>query len=63
MLETIITYEKSTLKIISAIRVGTFITEADILKMSDYEVLITLKDDVIHLDESKQMYLKSEYVK
>ncbi len=63
MLQTIVIYEKATLKVISAMQVNTFITDANILKMSDYEVLITVKNDVINLDDSNQMYLKREYVK
>lgn len=63
MLQTIVTYEKATLKVISAMQVNTFITDANILKKSGYEVLITVKGDVIHLDDSNQMYLKREYVK
>lgn len=63
LLQTIVTYEKATLKVISAMQVNTFITDANILKMSGYEVLITVKNNVIHLNDSNQMYLKKEYVK
>lgn len=62
MLQTIITYEKATLKVISAMQINSFITDANILKMPGYEVLITLKDNVITLDESGHMYLKKEFV-
>ncbi len=63
MLQTVITYEKTTLKVISAMQINTIISEANILKMQNYEVLITSKNNVIHLDERNQMYLKREYVK
>lgn len=63
MLQTVITYEKTTLRVISAMQINTIISEANILKMQNYEVLITSKNNVIHLDESNQMYLKREYVK
>lgn len=63
MLQTIITYEKASFKVISAIQVSAFITEADILKMSGYEVLMTFKDDAIRIDENKQMYINSKHIK
>ena len=63
MLQTVITYEKATLKVISAMQINTFITDANILKTPGYEVLITLKNDIIQLGLNNQMYLKQEFVK
>lgn len=63
MFQTIITYEKATLRAISAVQVDTIIANANILKVPTHGVLITAKKDALYRNEKGEMYLRAEYVK
>lgn len=63
MLQTIIVYEKATLKVVAAMQVNTLITESNILKLPTHEVLITLKDNAVIQNGKGEMILNSNFVK
>lgn len=63
MFHIIIVYEKSTLRVISAVQINTVVSGANILKDSKYEVLITTNKEALYIVNEDLMYLKEEYVK
>lgn len=62
MLQMIVTYEKETLKVVSALQVNTLISEANILKDSKYNVLITSDFQAVYTI-GNELYLHKAFLK
>lgn len=63
MLQTIVIYEKATLKVVVAMQVNTLVTEANILKLPTHEVLITSKENAVLRNGKDEMILNADFAK